>query len=71
MAALFIVWTLALWTWVIHEIMENAITVGVDAEGQLQIALSPAMAIVTSILAMLNVALGVAMKHLWDSASHD
>jgi len=71
MAALFIIWTLAMWTWVIDRMMSASIVVSVTDDGGLVVALSPAMAIVTSILAMLNVALGMAIKHLWDTASHD
>lgn len=71
MAGLFIIWALSIWTWIIYIIMDGGLTVTTTEDGSLLIALSPAMAIVTSILAMLNVGLGMALKHLWDTASHD
>ena len=71
MAGLFIIWTLSIWTWIIYVIMQGQLTVTTADDGSLLIALNPAVAIVTSILAMLNVALGMAIKHLWDTASHD
>ena len=67
-SAAVIFWTLALWTYVIQTIMQGGIVIQTTANN-IEVQLSPAMAIVITILAMLNAFAGFAAKHLWDSAN--
>ena len=61
-AAIVVIWTFSLWTFVIMQIMEGAITITESS-----ISLSPGMAVVITILGMMNGFTGFAAKFLWDS----
>lgn len=65
-AAIVIIWTFTLWTFVIMRVMEGAITVTETA-----IIVSPAMALVVTILGMMNGFTGFAAKFLWDQCGTD
>lgn len=64
-AAIVIVWTFYLWTTVINAILAGDITVTPDS-----ISLSPALAIVITVLGMMNGFTGFAAKFLWDSCGN-
>lgn len=64
-AAIVIIWTFTLWTFVIMRVMEGAVIVTDTA-----IIISPSMALVISILGMMNAFTGFAAKFLWDACSN-
>ena len=63
-AAIVIIWTFYLWTIVINAILEGDIIVT-----DTSISLSPSLAIVVTVLGMMNGFTGFASKYLWDSCS--
>ena len=60
-AAVVIIWTFTLWTVVIQKVLEGAVTI-TDST----ISLSSSIAIVVTILGMMNAFTGFAAKFLWD-----
>ena len=65
-AALVIVWTFSLWTFLVTKIIDGGITITSEA-----IIISPAMAIVVTVLGMMNGFTGFAAKFLWDQCGSD
>lgn len=63
-AAIVIIWTFYLWTIVIIKVMDGGITISDSS-----ISLSPSMAMVITILGMMNGFTGFAAKYLWDSCT--
>lgn len=65
-AAAVILWSFGIWTHIILKATEGAITYNTSS-GMLE--MTPAFAIVVSILSMMNAFIGFAAKYLWDGCN--